>query len=513
MTPTLSEVLQIETSKSELQPSALPTPLFSVEQVQAFEHDFAQRHQGSTYPLMQCAGKAAFQLMRELWPDGKHIVVVCGAGNNAGDGYIVALHAANAGLDVKVVEMVPQSQPKNDSALALELLKNNYPGVLGGQMADIAQGDVIVDALLGTGLGRPVSGSFLDVINKINAVDLPVLSLDIPSGLQADTGCALPTAVRADVTISFIGLKRGSVTGDAKTYCGLVYTNALMAARSEVDASAWWTLLDHKWPEWPRRSVNSHKGQSGHLGVVGGTKGMLGAVKMSACAALKLGAGLVSVGTHPDHTVVLNAAAPELMVFPLASTAEPFWRKPFRAFVVGPGLGQDSWAMEQWSKILSLNIPTVIDADALNLLAKKHQQRSNWVLTPHPGEAARLLDCSIEAIQNNRFVAAKKIVGRFGGVCVLKGAGTIVASRDTVWVLGHGNSAMASAGMGDVLSGAIGALLAMGLAPEKAALLGSLVHSASADQYVENEGSFGLVASELITAMPRLLNHFERIKG
>ena len=509
--PSLSDLVLTEVPSTDKQPSALPSPLFSVEQIKAMECDFASVNKTTTFLLMQRAGTAAFNLMRQLWPNEKHIVVLCGKGNNAGDGFILALLAAQASLRVDVVELFPDHQPKNDSALAYQALKEHFPGTLNAKIADLENCDLIVDAMLGTGLRGKLSEPIAGVIKHANASGLPIFSLDIPSGLHADTGSAPSGAVNAQATVSFIGLKKGMVTADGLNHCGDIYLNTLDAlpGNSEEIAEALWSKCVHYRSHWPRRLPNSHKGHFGHLAVVAGSPGLLGAARLSASSALRLGAGLVSVGTHPEQAIMVNANQPELMVFPL-DEATKYWQKSFRAVVVGPGLGQDAWAFRQWQEALALGLPCVLDADALNFLAQEKRNNENWVLTPHPGEAARLLNSSTEAVQSDRFLAAKTIVRQYGGVCVLKGAGTIIATQSETHVLAHGHPAMATAGMGDVLAGAIGALLAQGLGVQQAALLGCLVHSASAEHYINQMGPHGLVASEIVTAMPKLLNEWER---
>jgi NAD(P)H-hydrate epimerase len=366
--------------------------------------------------------------------------------------------------------------------------------------------DAIVDALLGTGLERPVTGEWADAIAQCNASRAPVLALDIPSGLHADTGRVLGSAVRADATISFIGLKQGLFTGQGPDHCGLIRFNAL-----DVPAAIYATeVLAARRIDWasergllPTRLPSAHKGDFGHVLVVGGAPGMSGAPRLAGEAALRAGAGLVTVATHPDHAGWLNLARPELMVR-AAADAEALRDAARRADViaVGPGLGQGDWGRALFAGALSLGRPLVVDADALNLLAADPVRRDDWVLTPHPGEAARLLGCTAADIEADRFAAVAALQRRYGGIVVLKGAGSLILGpgHRPVGVCSDGNPGMASGGTGDALTGIIASLQGQGLEAEQAAAMGVCLHAAAGD-HAAREGLRGMLASDLIGAL------------
>ena len=376
---------------------------------------------------------------------------------------------------------------------------------------------VIVDALLGTGLSGDVRASFAEAIAAINATELPVLAIDIPSGLCSDSGRVLGTAVQAVATISFIGLKRGLFTGAAIDHCGVVEFAGLdvpEAVYQRVSATSKRLDLDSIREHLPRRSRNAHKGLYGHVLVIGGDRGMAGAALMAAQAAGRVGAGLVSCATQPDHVAAFVARAPEIMAHGVRSQAElePLLERA-SVIVLGPGLGRSPWSEQLfervWRHLQQSNIPAVIDADALNLLADgsivSAPNYSRWVLTPHPGEAARLLGITNDEIQRDRFAAATALQQRYGGVTVLKGAGTLVASDDSIGIASFGNPGMASGGMGDVLSGVIGGLLAQHLSVKSAAEVGVCIHGRAGDIAAE-QGERGLLATDLLPHLRELAN-------
>jgi NAD(P)H-hydrate epimerase len=382
---------------------------------------------------------------------------------------------------------------------------------------DLVGTDVIVDALFGTGLDRDIDGEVATVIEAVNACRAPVLAVDIPSGLHADTGRVLGHAVRAAATVSFIGLKQGLLTGQGPACCGSlvfddlqlpadVYNGVPIAAR-RIDYAGLVAATDH--PLCPR-SRSAHKGDFGHVLVIGGDQGMAGAVRMAAEAAARVGAGLVSVATRPEHAVQVSAVRPELMVHGILSAAAltPLLARA-TAFALGPGLGQQDWGRDCLARVLDVAmaaaLPLVVDADGLNLLARDPCRYDHWVLTPHPGEAARLLGIATAEVQADRFAAAQAIQQRYGGVCVLKGAGTLVQGAVDCWVCSDGNPGMAGGGMGDVLTGVIAGLLAQGLALVDAAMMAVCVHGHAAD-IVTREGERGMLAMDLMPVLRCLVN-------
>lgn len=386
-------------------------------------------------------------------------------------------------------------------------------GALETQVEELLKTDVVVDALLGIGAQGEVRSYYRQIIEAINTGPADVLAVDIPSGLDADTGAVLGIAVTAAVTVTFIGLKRGLLTFQGPDHTGELVFADLAVPRdiyAEVDSSCvrldYAELIKFLLP----RQRNAHKNHFGHLLVVGGDQGMGGAVAMAAVAAMRSGAGLVTVATHPSHAGFIMAQQPELMVRGIAdSAALDTLLSKASVVVLGPGLGQSDW-----SNMISKNVqsscdeadrPMVVDADGLNLLAKSPRKNPHWILTPHPGEAANLLKTQVPSIQKDRFAAALAVQERYGGNVVLKGCGSIVQSTGTS-LSAYGNPGMSSAGMGDVLSGVIGALLAQGCSQEIAAQLGVVVHSFAADQCTAIEGERGLLATDLIAGIRRLLN-------
>jgi hydroxyethylthiazole kinase-like uncharacterized protein yjeF len=487
----------------------LPVNLYRAEQVRLLDAAAIDDFHIPGMTLMEAAGAAAWQLLHRVWPEAGRIAVLCGAGNNAGDGYVVARLAAEAGLQVQVITLREPDRLDGDAAVAAQHFLQAGQSVQ-AWAGDLPETDVIVDALLGTGLDREVDGTYRDAVEAVNAADRPVLALDIPSGLHADTGTVLGAAIKASHTITFIGLKQGLFTGQGAEYRGTLYFHDLdvpPGVYAYVPVSA--RRIDYaSLAAWlPPRRRSDHKGRFGHVLVVGGDTGYAGAARMAAEAAARTGAGLVSVATRPEHAVAVSMVRPELMA---RGVSRPTDLNPLlaRATVValGPGLGQSDWSQLILARVLDTELPLVVDADALNLLARDPSRRDNWVLTPHPGEAARLLGCDTAEIEADRFAAVSALQARFGGVAVLKGSGTLI--RDTAGpcsVCSDGNPGMASGGMGDVLTGIIAALLAQGFPPPAAAALGVCLHAAAADR-AAGDGERGMLATDLLPWVRRLAN-------
>lgn len=482
----------------------------------------------SGFSLMQKAGNVAFKILCKLWPKAKNIVILCGKGNNAGDGYVFAELAQQHNLDVTILFLGDPEKLAGDAQKAYQAVDHDKVEIRAYTEDDLTKFDLIVDALLGTGLKGQVREDYCQVINTINSANKPVLAIDIPSGLDADTGNLLGACVRADATVTFVGAKQGFFTGIAPDYCGQIFYDDL-----DVPAEVFAKTSSNKdliTPiELPQRKKVSHKGDYGHVVVVGGDFGMPGAVRMAGEAALRTGAGWVTVITRPEHITTVTATRPELMCYGIAEpqTAKDILAKA-TVLVLGPGLGQSEWSRELFNMAIDLDVPKVIDADALNLLVEFPRKQNNWILTPHPGEAARLLGCRGKSpclpkdIQADRFAAITELQQQYGGVIVLKGAGTLVLGDDgNIGVCNKGNPGMASAGMGDVLSGIIGGLLAQFLNPpiplsikggndffenvgaslagalEFAAKQGVIMHAMAADEAVKMTGERGLLATDL----------------
>ena len=428
----------------------------------------------SSYKLMCRAGEAAYRLLKKKWPKAKTIFVVCGLGNNAGDGLVVARLAREDGKQVFVQCL---GNPKKLQGAAKEA-------------------DVIVDAIFGTGLDRTVEGDFAKAIQDINTSGKPVFSLDIPSGLSADTGAVLGCAVRASATITFIGHKQGLYTADGPDCSGDIHFDDLKVSRKIFDGvnSSAKILEFDEIKKIPKRKKNSHKGNFGRVLIVGGDEGMVGATFLSGEAALRTGAGLVTLCVKNSPGFDKRQERPELIIH--SSEKLESLLEEATVIAVGPGLGQSEQSKAILQKCLRTKKPLVVDADALNLLAKSRVKKENWILTPHPGEASRLLKG--KDIHRDRFSVVREIQKIYGGVVVLKGCGTLICEdfQKPIWICREGNPDMATAGMGDVLTGVIAALLGQGLSLKDAACLGVCLHARAGDLAAKKSGR-GLIAGDL----------------
>lgn len=460
--------------------------------------------------LMERAGMAAYRSLRRRWPSARRICVVGGLGNNAGDGFILARLALEDGLDAQVLQLGDADILQGDAASAAGVFRGSGGQVQAFQGELLASADVVVDAMLGTGLTRALEGEWLAAVAAVNASGLPVLALDIPSGLHGGSGATLGDAVRASATVTFIAYKAGLFTGSGPAVVGELEFAGLGVPESAfagVPAQARFIEQSRVTAALPRRARDAHKGLFGHVLVVGGDHGMGGAVRMAAEAAARVGAGLISVATRSVHCVGLLAARPELMCHGIEQPEElQTLMERASVLVLGPGLGRSSWSEAVFAAAIDFDGPLLIDADGLNLLAENPTRSARWVLTPHPGEAARLLRTDTQCIQADRFGAAAQIVEQFGGVVALKGAGTIIqAEAELPELCTTGNPGMASGGMGDVLSGVVGGLLAQGLTPAEATAIGVRVHGEAADR-ASAKGERGLLALDLLPHLRELVN-------
>jgi NAD(P)H-hydrate epimerase len=484
--------------------------LYTVAQVRALDRRAIDEMGIPGYELMRRAAAAAFASLRRQWPEAQRITVYCGPGNNGGDGYLLALLAHEAGLAAQVLALA-DGKGEGDAARARAACEQGgVPVHRWNQALALPAADVHVDALYGTGLDRSPRPAAAALIERINASGAPVLALDVPSGLNADTGHCPGVAIRASLTVSFIAAKRGLHTGQASAHAGRVELATLGLPESlwhEAPPDA--RLLEAA--TLPPRPRDAHKGRNGHVLAIGGDHGTAGAIRLCGEAALRGGAGLVSVATQPEHLVALNAGRPELMAHAVngPQALEPLLARA-SVLAVGPGLGQGAWGHALWLTALDAHQPLVLDADGLNLLAVEPRRfdpaARQVVLTPHPGEAARLLGCSIDEVERDRFAAARALAQRFGAVAVLKGAGSLVADPDgRLDVCPWGNPGMASGGVGDLLTGLIAALLAQGCSGWHAARLGVGLHARAGDCAARG-GERGLIASDLLAPLRRLLN-------
>ncbi|MCG3171578.1 MAG: Bifunctional NAD(P)H-hydrate repair enzyme Nnr [Pseudomonadales bacterium] len=491
---------------------AHPPALYTAAEVRALDRAAIDGHGIPGIVLMARAGRALFEVLRAHFPGPQPLYVVCGTGNNGGDGFVVARLAADAGWPVEVALVGAGERIAGDARLAFEAAREAGVPIRPFDPACRPGRGVIVDALLGTGLGGAVRAAHAEAIGAINASALPVVAVDIPSGLCSDTGNVLGAAVRATHTVTFIGRKRGQFTGRGRALCGELHFADLGVPAAVCDAVGARAALLALTP-LPPRARGAHKGHFGHVLIVGGNTGMGGAAAMAAEAAARCGAGLVSLATAPANVAAIVARRPEIMAH---GVEHPHQLEPLLArasvLVIGPGLGRGAWAEQMLQRALASGKPAVLDADALNALADglpvNEAARDTWLLTPHPGEAARLLGSSTAAVEADRFAALAALLERYPGAVVLKGAGTLVADATSAvtGVCPFGNPGMASGGMGDVLSGVLGALLAQGLPPGEAARLGVCLHACAADRAVADDGERGLLATDLLPWLRRLLN-------
>ncbi|MFY1666409.1 NAD(P)H-hydrate dehydratase [Pseudomonas sp. Pseu.R1] len=458
------------------------------------------------FELMQRAAHAAWRAIRRRWPEGRQLAVLAGHGNNAGDGYLIAALAKRAGWQVVVFAVGDCSGLQGDAETAYkEALSEQV--VIQPWIQQPLSG-IVVDALLGTGLKGNVRAPYASAIEHINDSGLPVMSVDIPSGLCADTGRTLGAAVRADLTVTFVGLKIGLFTADAPEVVGELIFDDLQAdpaivAQTPVSIKR---LDKSNLPALKPRPRTAHKGLFGRVLVIGGDHGFGGAALLAAESTLRCGAGMVTLATRSEHVAAALARFPEVMTVGIHSANQLMaLMDPASVLVVGPGMGQQAWGRSLLSAAANAERPQVWDADALNQLAAGFAQLpKDCVITPHPGEAARLLGVSTQAVQADRPTAALALAKRFNAVCVLKGSGSLIASPAGELALAdHGHPAMATGGLGDVLAGVIGALMAQKMAAFDAACLGVWLHALAGEKC--GAGGRGLAAADLIPEIRKLL--------
>ena len=456
--------------------------------------------------LMQRAAQAAWRALRRRWPQVRKLCVLAGPGNNAGDGYLLAVLARRAGWDVQVYSLADPARLRDAAAQAYAEACAQGVQVQPWHAEAVLDG-LLVDAMLGTGLAGELREPYASAVARINASGLPCLALDIPSGLCADTGRLWGAAVRADLTVTFIALKLGLFTGAGPDQVGELcfadlQADAALCAAAPAMAQR---LTAGNLQRLPARPRTTHKGRCGRLLVVGGERGYGGAALLAAQSGLRGGAGMVSLATREEHVAGALARCPELMVRGLLSSGQLLALLPGHdVLVVGPGLGQGAWGRSLLTAAAQFEGAQVWDADALNLLAAGRVQiRAGAVLTPHPGEAARLLGCSLAEVQDDRPAAALRLAQRYQAVVVLKGAGSLVTDGHTLCLCEHGHPAMAGPGLGDVLAGLIGALLAQGLAALPASELAVWLHARAGERL--GQAGRGLLASELVGVIRELL--------
>jgi hydroxyethylthiazole kinase-like uncharacterized protein yjeF len=491
----------------------LPTKLYSAASVARLDQVAINDFGIPGYTLMRRAGQAVLDALLAHYADAKKILVLCGAGNNAGDGYVLARIAQAHGLDVRVVSMIDPDKLQGDARQAWQHWQE-CGETAPYQNEFTTDADVIIDALLGTGLTREVEDDWKRLINTVNQSGLPVISIDIPSGLNADTGAISGVAINANQTVSFIGLKKGMFTGSGKACCGVISFDDLglpAEVYESVEPDAELLCHSSQWALPPRRH-DIHKGKNGHVLIIGGNYGMPGSVILAARAALRSGAGLVSVVTRTEHINAVVAACPECMVHGSANgeiNPELFEKADYIA--IGCGLGKDAWAQRLLYLALDSTVPLVVDADALNLMAARDHLSltEECVITPHPGEASRCLNMRKRDIQYDRFQATQILRQKCNAHVVLKGSGTVIQHNGRPQVCAFGNPAMATAGMGDVLTGMIASLAAQQIVMagdiSKAVMAAVCLHALAGDMAAcgDDRGLMATDVTEYIRAAAR----------
>ena len=475
--------------------------------------------------LMGRAGAAAFACFHRRFPDKRRWLVLAGTGNNAGDGFVIARLARQNGIEVRTLLVSPESAPRGDAATQFGAMQQAGVPTRPYEGGDLPQHDLLVDAMLGIGLSRPLTGRYLEAVRAANLAAAPVLAVDIPTGIHADTGACMGAAVHAVLTVTFVAEKCGLFLGDAPNYTGERVLEPLGRIPEEIAKSvetgragqAGLRIFadQHRRAMLPERRRADHKGRFGHVLVIGGGLGMGGAARLAGEGALRAGAGLVSVATCPEHAAALLAGRPELMVRGVREAAElaPLLERA-SVLAVGCGLGEDGWARELFAAAFDSKLPLVTDADGLGLLAesaaraRSRAEAGPSIITPHPGEAARMLGRPTAEVQDDRLGAVSDLRRGFGGVALLKGAHTLVSgSEQRPWVIDAGNPGMATAGMGDVLTGLIAGLWAQfpEAHPEDLAALAAHVHACAGD-IAARGGQRGMIAGDLLAAMREALN-------
>lgn len=496
--------------------TAASSALYSIRQ--AYALDAAAIAAGTPgILLMKRAGRAAFNLLKTHFSAslGAGITVYCGSGNNAGDGYILAGLAASQAIPVRIVQVGNITGLSTEARQAYDFAVQERVSILPLDEI-IPTGGVIVDALLGLGLRGSLRPDYQRAIRQINDATLPVLALDVPSGLNADTGHVPEACVQASLAITFIGLKQGLVTGRGPAMAGEIVLESLdidPAVFEAVTPDARCLQFFDQSRLLTARAIDAHKGDFGHVMIIGGDTGYGGAALMAAEAAARTGAGLVSLATRPEHIGAMLARRPEVMAFGVVSgqELEPLLARP-TVLVVGPGLGRSPWSEQMLQQAMTSGLPMIVDADALNIIAAgrvvpEGTLRKNWLLTPHPGEAARLLGCQTADIQQDRFSHATALQQRYGGTVILKGAGSLVVdAQGNTGVVTAGNPGMATGGMGDILSGLLGGLLAQGISLADTARLGASLHAEAADLAAAETGERSLLATDLLPWVCELLD-------
>jgi hydroxyethylthiazole kinase-like uncharacterized protein yjeF len=510
--------------------------LVTAAEMRALDHAAIHERHIPGLRLMENAGQAVVAAMEREFGSlrGKTITVVSGKGQNGGDGFVVARLLRQRRCKARVVLLAPQDWLKGDAATTLRKytrgggrcyqLRPDSPNVLNSLLAE---SDVLVDAIFGTGLNAPVEGLAAHAIRSMNESGLPIVAIDLPSGLSADTGETLGPTIAASLTVTLARPKRGLYLGDGPNVAGRVCVGDIgipadLVARAKIPVS----LLDSAMVRsvLPHREPSAHKGSFGHAVIIAGSVGKTGAAAMSAFGALRIGAGLVTAAVPRSVNDVVEAKLLEAMTFPVDATAEGTFAKSAKlslltfvedksAVAIGPGVSRHAETAEMIRELLpEIHQPIVLDADGINVMAGHRQLfqqlHAPLIMTPHPGEMARLLDMTTSAVQQDRIGIAGRVAHELNVYVVLKGAGTVIAAPDgAVAVNPTGNPGMATGGTGDVLTGIIVGLLAQRLSPWHAACAGVYLHGLAGDLAAASRGQMGLIARDVIDAVPSAIQH------
>ncbi len=479
------------------------------EDVRAIEHFAMHTLDLSGAELMQRAAQAAFDALRERWPHARGVAVLCGAGNNAGDGYLLAHAISTAGLAVWVGAVCDPARLKAEARAAYQRFIESGGAVLPWRDALAAPADVCVDAMLGIGADRELDGDLAAAVEALNSRQDAVLALDLPAGIDADTGALLGRAVSASMTVTFIAHKLGLWVGHGPNHTGEIKLADLHLPQWPPLRASSVRALDplELRPALRPRTRGANKGDFGRVLIVGGGAGMAGAVQLAGESCLRSGAGLVTLAMSPESIGHISVSIPELMVWTPADAAElmPLAQRA-DVIAIGPGLGQSAWARGMWSCVMASGKPLIVDADALNLLAAQPEKRNDWVLTPHPGEAARLLRIDTAQLQGDRCTAARALFDLYGGAIILKGAGTLIADGgETLHLCTAGNPGMAAPGMGDALTGIVAAFFGQTRDLASSARLAVWVHAQAGD-LAAARGQRGMLTRDLIAELRACVN-------
>ncbi len=484
------------------------TRLYSNDKTQEIDQLAAKALGIDSYALMQRAGAAIYQHLKSC----KKMLVITGPGNNGGDGFVVAELARQNGQQVLLLALRPPEQLCGDARLAAADYQGEVLVETDFSQLNAADYDYIVDAIFGTGLNQPVRGIYAKAIDWINEQSIPVIAVDIPSGLNGSSGKIEGTAVKAKKTVAILARNTGLFTLDGKDCCGDIRFEDLGVAAadlSSVEVTARLLPASALQQLPAQRSNNSHKGQFGHVMTVGGQAGMMGAVLLAGRAVMKAGAGSTTLVTDPGHADLLPLNAPELMTYGFDGSAcrdglhELLSIKPTQVMLLGMGLGQSQWSKQLFKAAVKAEVPLVVDADGLVLLSQAATTPKHLaVVTPHPKEAASMLNSSIADIQADRWAAVKALAVQYDCVAVLKGSGTLISDGQHSHCCPYGNANLATAGSGDVLAGLVAGLMAQGYAAIEAAKLAVTWHAVAGEQ---SPYGMSMTATDLLATLHQVL--------